>query len=105
MATAAKKPNRREKRSWDKYVSEARAVTSEIDLGDEVLTVYIPSSDQMEKLSDLKDTDQWGQIYALLGEENGAKLRAVAGDAPVTALRELMKDVSADLGMSDDLGE
>lgn len=102
----ATKQNRSERRSWDKYVRESKETYAEVDLGDEgVIKVYIPSSNDMEKLQSLSDTDQWGQIYALMGEENGEKLKRVAGDAPVTALRSLMTDVMADLGLSDYMGE
>lgn len=95
--------NRSERRSWDSYVREAKEVYSEIDLGDEVIRVYIPSSNAMDKIG--ATDDQWTQLAALLGEENCARLREVAGDAPVTALQKLVEDVFADLGLSDNSGE
>jgi hypothetical protein len=95
--------NRTERRSWDRYVAEAREVKSEIDLPDgTVLTVYIPTADQVNRLSKADaEADIWGQLEALLGSENLTALRAVAEDAPVTALTSLMEDVLGDLGMRD----
>lgn len=95
--------NRTERRSWDRYVAEAREVHAEVELSEgEVLTIYIPTAEQAERLqSGMQRGDLWGQLDALLGTENCAKLREVAKDAPITALNSLMEDVLADLGMRD----
>lgn len=95
--------NRSERRSWDKYVAEAKKVRSEILIGDKVLTVYIPSAKQMEKFTETGDV--WEQIAALMGDDNAAKIREVAEDAPVTALNALIEDVLGDLGLDGDQGE
>lgn len=95
--------NRSERRSWDKYVSEAKETRSEIEIGDEVLTVYIPSADAMTKFTETSDL--WEQISLLMGDENAVKVRAVAADAPVTALNALIADVLTDLGLDGDQGE
>lgn len=100
----AVKPNRTEKRSWDKYVAEAKETFSTVKLPDGTeLVVYIPSADAIAGLSD--DAPLWDQIAAIMGAENAGKLRAVADDAPVTALRGLLEDVMGDLGLSDNSGE
>jgi hypothetical protein len=101
--------NRTERRSWDRYVAEAREVRSEVDLPNgEVLTIYIPSAEQAERLQKAgRESGIWEQLDALLGTENVIKLRAVAEDAPITALNNLMEDVLTDLGLRDaveDLG-
>lgn len=95
--------NRTERRSWDRYVAEAREVKSEIQIGeDEILTVYIPTAEQAEKLQKAsREAGIWEQLDALLGVENTAKLRAVAEDAPITALNSLMTDVLCDLGLRE----
>lgn len=96
--------NRREKRSWDKYVSEARETFAEVELPNgETLTVYIPTADAIAGMSE--SADLWTQIDAIMGTENANKLREHAGDAPVTALRGLLSDVMDDLGLSDNPGE
>ncbi|WP_226351483.1 MULTISPECIES: hypothetical protein [unclassified Pseudonocardia] len=96
--------SRSERRSWDAYVRESREKYSEVDLGAEgVVRVYVPSSTAMERLSTLDANDQWSQIDVLFGDENGAKLRRVAGDEPITALQALVTDVMRDLGL-DDMG-
>lgn len=99
--------NRTERRSWDRYVAEARAVRSEIDLGDgDVLVVQVPSADRVNQLNDaMQDprlqADIWAQLEAVLGPEDAGRLRTVAADAPVTALTKLFQDILSDLGLSD----
>lgn len=94
--------NRSERRNWDKYVATAREVKSEIDLPDgETLIVYIPSAEQIEGIPD-GDVGVWVEATSLLGEENAEKLRAVSAGVPVTAIRDLLRDVMIDLGMSGD---
>lgn len=93
--------NRSERRSWNRYVAEAQSVTSEIDLGTEeapdILTVRIPTTEQMAKYTQAEDI--WDQVEALLGEENADRVRAVAAGAPVTALMNLLEQVTSDLGL------
>lgn len=107
MSTASKTKtapvkNRRERRNWDQYVSEAREVFSEIELpSGEVLTIYIPTADALENMT-AAEGDLWGQLAAVLGEENCAKFREVAEDVPVTALSNILMDVLEDLGLNDD---
>lgn len=96
--------NRSERRSWDKYVSEARETFSEFDLPNgETITVYIPSADAVDSMDD--SDPLWTQIEKVMGSENAEKLREVAGDQPVTALSALLADVMADLGISGNAGE
>ena len=94
------KPNRRERRNWDKYVSEAREVFSEVEIGDVLLTVYIPSADAIAALNE--SDDLWVQLEAVLGSENFAALHEVAAEAPVTALSNLLGDILKDLGLTGD---
>jgi uncharacterized protein YqeY len=95
--------NRSERRSWDRYVAEARETKSEIDLGESgVITVYIPTADQANQFQQaIQSADIWQQLAALMGEENVVKFREVAADAPITALNKLMEDILVDLGISD----
>lgn len=95
--------NRTERRSWDRYVAEAREVRAEIDLGnDKVLTVYIPTAEQAQRLQEAsREAGIWEQLDALMGSENCAALREVAQDAPITALNDLMADVLTDLGLRE----
>lgn len=108
MSTAANKKstpvkqNRRERRNWDQYVTEAREVFSEIELpSGEVLTIFIPTADAIENMT-AAEGDLWGQLAAVLGDENCEKFRAVAQDVPVTALSNILMDVLEDLGLSGD---
>jgi len=93
--------NRAQRRSWDKYVSEARKVSATVDLGNEEIVVYVPSSAQMKQLGEASETDIWAQLRAILGTENAEKLEAVAGDAPITAIQALLSDILSDLGLAD----
>lgn len=95
--------NRSDRRKWDQYVADAKETRSEVEIGDEVLTVYIPSAKQMETFNESGGV--WDQISSLMGEENAAKIRKVAEDAPVTALNNLIADVLADLGLDGESGE
>lgn len=96
--------NRSERRSWDKYVAEAKETFSEFDLPNgETIRVYIPSADAVETMDE--SDDLWTTIYKVFGEDNAAKLREVAGKEPVTALKSLLDDVMSDLGISDNAGE
>lgn len=95
--------NRSARRSWDSYVKEAKETRSEIEIGDEVITVYIPTADAMTRFTETSDL--WEQIGFLMGDENAAKVREVAADAPVTALNALIADVLSDLGLDGDQGE
>lgn len=95
--------NRTERRSWDRYVAEAREVFSEVDLGgDNVIRVYIPTAEQAERLQRAsRDSGIWDQLDALMGTENVTKLREVAENAPITALSGLLNDILIDLGLQD----
>lgn len=105
--------NRKERRHWNRYVAEARDVYSEIELSPaveadhegnghpaEVIRIYVPT---VERLNDLNKAEQggdvWQQIEVLLGEDT-ERFRAVAADAPITALVKLIGDIIGDLGLS-----
>jgi hypothetical protein len=96
--------NRSERRSWDKYVAEARETKSEWDFGDEKVTIYIPSADAFTHFT--VTSDLWESIGHLIGEENAEVVKRHSAGAPVTALNSFVEDVLKDLGLdNNDSGE
>ena len=105
--------NRQERRHWNRYVAEARDVYSEIELSPaveadhegaghpaDVIRIYVPSVERLDDLNEAeKSGDMWKQLEVLLGKDT-ERFRAVAADAPITALVKLMNDIITDLGLS-----
>lgn len=105
--------NRQERRHWNRYVAEARDVYSEIVLSEavdpdhegnghpaEIIRIYVPTVDRLNRLNEAEQSsDVWAQLEVLLGEDTD-RFRAVAADAPITALVKLIGDIISDLGLS-----
>ncbi|CAA9364436.1 MAG: hypothetical protein AVDCRST_MAG68-5040 [uncultured Gemmatimonadetes bacterium] len=105
--------NREARRHWNRYVAEAREVYSEIELSPaveadhegaghpaDVIRVYVPTVERLNDLNQAEETgDVWKQLEVLLGDDTD-RFRAVAADAPITALVKLMGDIIGDLGLS-----
>ncbi|GAY12034.1 hypothetical protein [Pseudonocardia sp. N23] len=111
-------PNRKERRSWNRMVAEARNVTAEIPVTDEpgdVVVVHIPTAESLQSLQELqRKGDFAGAVSVLIGKDNYERLARAArggarpdddaddkaeGGAPFTAWRDLIVDVMTDLNL------
>lgn len=102
--------NRKDRRAWNRMVTDAREVRSEIVLDEdtgETISCPIPDADTLTELASKQaQGDLYGALGILFGEDNVVKLResakSAAGDdgrVPITVWRELMNSVMEDLGL------
>lgn len=96
--------NRKDRRSWNRMVAEARDVTAEVPVSDEpgdVIVVHIPAAEALQELQNLqRKADFAGAVSVLIGKDNFDRLNeAAGGDVPFTAWRDLIFDVMADLNL------
>lgn len=115
MSEAHPLGNRKTRRAWDQMVRETREITAEVPVtDDEVFVVHVPDTDTLTEVFQRRGGgDLYGAMAALfgdgddeLGQQRVARLREVAkaaagddGRVPITAWRDLMNSVMADLGL------
>ncbi|MBN9108565.1 MAG: hypothetical protein J0I34_07260 [Pseudonocardia sp.] len=96
-------PNRKERRSWNRMVAEARDVEAVVPVSDDpedVIRVHIPTAEALQSLQELqRKADFAGAMAVLIGKDNFDRLNEAQPDAPFTAYRDLIQDVMTDLNL------
>jgi hypothetical protein len=94
-------------KAWDDYVSEAQREPVLLPIGDgEVLTIDPPTWGQLKKVNEATARgDIFGQLTAMVGEQNALKLEYLFDDAPYEAISALLRDVTREFGLLPTSGE
>lgn len=94
-------------KGWDTYVQEARREPLMLPIGDnEILTINQPVYKQLKTINEAMRTgDIFGQLKAIVGEQNAMKLEFLFDDAPLDAITALLKDITEAFGLTAAPGE
>jgi hypothetical protein len=94
-------------KAWDQYVADAAVEPVEMRLADgTTLTFHQPRFAAIEAINTARSTgDVDTQLTNLCGPENAAKLRELFADAPLGAVQAFLRDITVELGLSEEPGE